>query len=327
MERRRSPSQIIEDIKSQIVCYSKAAKTTEQMYGNLQKKEYQDISWSKPKTPEQYFNVKESTYDKIDKVKQNKKLVQENKILSSMFRSIDRETRIKNVDPKLAIPTLNQLGNPPKLGEMEQSRIEYEQGVSQLKRNKSVMSKSINFNGSKSRIDDHDDEHNDTIRDLKDHLQDAPKNPLTIHKQLGSNLNKSQSQKALPDNSKVNISRLSSLPDLNLERSGVQPHIQNFKFSRQTKRKPINDLDVNENRFENMELFPNSLAKNKKLFWNIKMEKYKERDTTWVEKNAPQLSYNQVELDKFKFQKSYQPMIFSQHNTNKKHHFIVGRPF
>jgi len=42
-----------------------------------------------------------------------------------------------------------------------------------MRRNKSVMSKSINFNASKSRLDinnDHDDEHNDTINDLRDQL-------------------------------------------------------------------------------------------------------------------------------------------------------------
>ena len=82
-------------------------------------------------------------------------------------------------------------------------------------------------------------------------------------------MNKSQSQKALPENSKANISRLSSLPDISLERSILNPHIMNYKFSRQTKRKPINDKDVNENRFEPNDLFPTSLSKNKKLFWNV----------------------------------------------------------
>ena len=76
------------------------------MHGNLQKKEYQDINWSKPKTPEKYlvisFNInimlfqdtKDATAEKAEKVKRNKKMVKENKILSSMFRTIDRETRI-----------------------------------------------------------------------------------------------------------------------------------------------------------------------------------------------------------------------------------------
>lgn len=41
-----------------------------------------------------YQNVKEATVEKAEKVKRNKKLVKENKILSSMFRSIDRETRM-----------------------------------------------------------------------------------------------------------------------------------------------------------------------------------------------------------------------------------------
>lgn len=41
-------------------------------------------------------------------------------------------------------------------------------------------------------------------------------------------------------------------------------------------------MDVNENRFEPKELFPSSLSKNRKLFWNINMDKYKERDEEWI---------------------------------------------
>ena len=80
----------------------------------------------------------------------------------------------------------------------------------------------------------------------------------------------------------------------------------NYKFSRQSKRKPINTTDVNESRFENNDLFPKSLARN--LEWN---------------KNAPALEYEPVEVDKYKYNKvpntkikKAPPLI-----TNMNHYF------
>eukprot|EP00347_Sterkiella_histriomuscorum_P016408 403353302 len=366
MDKQRSASQIIEDIKSQIVCISKAAKTTEQMYGNLQKKDFVDMSWNKPETPEIYQGVKDMVRRQKHKIDSMRKKVKENKILSSMFKSIDRETRIKNTDPKKVIPTLNEFGAPNKfwneknckihfstlergsleetrrlrmLSELENSRYEHEQSLisnSQLgiSRNRSqILRNSLpnNLNASKSHLgplDEHldeDDDHNTTIN-LRDQIQQAEmksKNPLLQHKQLGSNLNKSHSQRVL-DNSKVSISRISSLPEIYQDKSQIHPHLMNLKFSRQTKRLPINTFDVNENRFEPIELFPSSLSQNKKLFWNIRIDKYKDREFA-VSKKEPFPDYDPIDLEKYKFKKVYKPLIISQHQPNRNH-LILGRP-
>ncbi len=54
MDNKKTISQIIQEIKSEITCVSKAAKASEQMFANLAKKDYNDMTWVKPETPDAY---------------------------------------------------------------------------------------------------------------------------------------------------------------------------------------------------------------------------------------------------------------------------------
>ena len=53
--KKRTPTEIVEEIKNQILCYSKAARTSVQMFTNLQKKEFENMAYLKPDTPELYL--------------------------------------------------------------------------------------------------------------------------------------------------------------------------------------------------------------------------------------------------------------------------------
>ena len=74
----------------------------------------------------------------------------------------------------------------------------------------------------------------------------------------------------------------------------------NLRFSKQSKRKPIYTNDVTESRFEIFDAFPKSLAKNKNLIWNIKFDKFAERNIH-MEKKGPAPEYDPVDPEKYKF--------------------------
>ena len=91
----------------------------------------------------------------------------------------------------------------------------------------------------------------------------------------------------------------------------------NLKFSRQTKRKGIDTKDVNENRFEMINKFPESLSQNKKTIWNLKFDKQKQRDEDWIKKkDSFGQVYDPVDVEKFKFKKSYMVKIAGDQNSN-----------
>eukprot|EP00347_Sterkiella_histriomuscorum_P019554 403341190 len=146
-------------------------------------------------------------------------------------------------------------------------------------------------------------------------------------------------------NSSVNQTRVMeksvSLPQLNnsqnrngslTDRSQLEPYLMNMKFSRQISRKPLlATTNVNEKRFETFNLFPENLSQNKKFIWNLKFDRQKERDTSdWAEGNGKLQNgqiYEQVDLDKFKFKKSFIATIKSEskQGSNNNHQRFKSR--
>lgn len=64
--------------------------------------------------------------------------------------------------------------------------------------------------------------------------------------------------------------------------------------------------DVSEARFEPKNLFPTTLSANKKIIWDIKIDKFSDRDFPWMNlnKNASQPEYQTIDVEKYKFKKT-----------------------
>ena len=77
----------------------------------------------------------------------------------------------------------------------------------------------------------------------------------------------------------------------------------NYKFEKQSKRKPLMINDVHESRFEIKNLWPENLSNNKKVVRNIMLDKYAERETSWVNKDMEKPEYESIDVEKYKFKK------------------------
>ncbi|CDW80306.1 UNKNOWN [Stylonychia lemnae] len=332
MKKNQSPTQIVEEIKSQFKVISKAGKASEQMYVNLQKKDYSnDLRYIKPDTPQKYQEVKKITTDQIKKIKDLKLSLKENKDM---------------MDPRKAIPTLNEFSSPPKLQiielkqnlqlqldqerleEQDQSRYDFQNSklimppLTQRFSSQKDLMMNNNTGSNSSRMDNYHNDGDDTIRDDIQLFKTS-----LVHQQTSNSnlLDQSQQQQYIPN--RRQLEKSSSLPTLNqskvqqIDRSQIEPYLMNLKFSRQTKRKGIDTKDVNENRFENINKFPETLSQNKKIIWNLKFDKQKQRDEDWIrKKDSFGQQYDLVDVEKFKFKKTYIAKIAGDQTGNNNHH-------
>lgn len=89
--------------------YSKLAKATEKIFANLERRDRKE-TYKKPETPKLFNEVKKLVSKRQGDITKRKRVINEGKSNSAIFRTLSRGSRENILQAKIVSPRMNELG-------------------------------------------------------------------------------------------------------------------------------------------------------------------------------------------------------------------------